>query len=70
MYIAAHVYGYRRVMCDLDFTLQTRVWIMTQSVPSKPLDTYIREVSRIPCDDVRMSGTGNDDRLDAQDSTC
>jgi hypothetical protein len=39
---------------------------MTRSVPSKALDTCVRKLSCIFCVDVRMAGTGNDHRLDAQ----
>ncbi len=38
--------------------------------PSKALDTSVRKLSRILCEDVRVAGTRNDDRLDAQDPTC
>src|SRR5262249_8747975 len=46
--------------------------IMTQSAASKALDTSVRKLSCILClcADVRMAGTRNDDRLDAQDPTC
>jgi hypothetical protein len=37
---------------------------------SKALDTSVRNLSRILLEDVRMTGTRNDDRLDAQDPTC
>src|SRR6516164_5458509 len=37
---------------------------------SKALDTSVRKLSCIYlCEDVRMTSTGNDDRLDAQDPT-
>src|SRR5215831_1160211 len=46
--------------------------IMTQSAASKALDTNVRKLNCILClcEDVRMASTRNDDRLDAQDSTC
>src|SRR6516165_6198324 len=46
-----------------------RVRIMTQSAALKTLDTSVRKLSRILSEDVRMTGTRNDDRLDAQDPT-
>src|SRR5262249_40778443 len=48
-----------------------RVRIMTQSAASKALDTSVRKLSCILClcEDVRMTSTGNDNRLDAQDPT-
>src|SRR5262245_3391108 len=35
----------------------------------KVLDTSVRKLSRMLWEDVRMAGTRNDDRLDAQDPT-
>jgi hypothetical protein len=48
-----------------------RVRIMTQSAASKALDTSVHKLGCILClcEDVRMTSTGNDDRLDAQDPT-
>src|SRR5262249_949179 len=47
------------------------VRIMTQSAAAKALETSVRKLSCILClcEDVRMTSTGNDDRLDAQDPT-
>src|SRR6516165_4557086 len=44
---------------------------MTQSAASKALDTSVHKLSCILClcEDVRMTSTGNNDRLDAQDPT-
>src|SRR5262249_24467438 len=43
--------------------------IMTQSAASKALDTSVRKLSCILCENVRMASTRNDDRLAAQDPT-